>query len=239
MGSKRPALPRRAPGEITIPLRWPLAILLVTAAALAAPPPLPPAAAIRDAYRQLDTTGNGAVGLKEWQAASRALFAATDKNHDGVIERAELGANALIREAFPDAAAGAEGKLPRDRFHALRDTIFRAADIDRNDYITLVEYELLVLLRRTGWRDRNDDGRIAMSELREILARAFALLDADRDGTLTAAESAFLAPAHLAATDPKKTGRITLEQLINGYRFLLGADQVNRNVVPRAFPLHP
>jgi len=200
---------------------------------------LPTHAEIRAAYDAIDTSGNGAIDQNEWRNASLALFAITDKNHDGVIERAEIGNNAMMREAFPSVDEGHNGKLTKDEFLELRATIFRAADIDHNDYITYVEYELLVLLRRTGWIDRDKDGRIEMSELRTVLEQAFKLLDANHDGALTGDETAFLAPAHLTAMDPKNTGRITLEQLINGYRFLLGADQVNRNVVSRGFTLPP
>lgn len=186
-----------------------------------------------------DTTQNSAIGLNEWRTASRALFEITDKNHDGVIERAEVGDNALMREVFSNLPQGHDGKLTKQEFLDLRETIFRAADIDHNGYIAFVEYEILVLLRRTGWVDLDKDGRIEMSELRTVLERAFQLLDANHDGALTGNDMELLSPESLAAMDPKHTGRITLEQLINGYRFLLGADQVNRNVTPRGYPLPP
>jgi len=113
----------------------------------------------------------------------------------------------------------------------------RTADIDGHASITFVAYELLVLLRRTGSMDRNRDGRIQMSELDAILGRAFALLDTDHVGRLSCQESGFLAPAHLAAINHASTALITPDQLVNGYRFLLGADQVNRNLAPRSVPL--
>jgi hypothetical protein len=39
--------------------------------------------------------------------------------------------------------------------------------------------------------------------------------------------------------DPEKTGRITLEQCVNGYRFLLGADDVSRNLKAGPVGLRP
>jgi hypothetical protein len=198
---------------------------------------LPPHAATRSAYLAFDSTHNGALGPDEWRRASAALFSAADKNHNAAIEYAELGNNALVREGFPSFDTDRDGKLTLPEFLALRETILRAADIDGNAYITFVEYELLVLLRRTGWMDRNRDGRIQMFELGAILGRAFGLLDTDHDGRLSRGESGFLAPAHRAAIDPASTGLITPDQLVNGYRFLLGADQVNRNLVPRTVPL--
>jgi Ca2+-binding EF-hand superfamily protein len=194
---------------------------------------IPTHAEILATFLANDTTHNGAIDPNEWRTASRALFEITDKNHDGVIERAEVGDNALIREAFPDFAQGHDGKLTKQEFLDLRETIFHAADIDGNGYITFVEYEILVLLRRTGWVDRDKDGRIEMSELRTVLEQAFKLLDAKHDGALTGNDTELFAPESLAAMDPQHTARITLEQLINGYRFLLGADQVNRNFMPR------
>ncbi len=55
----------------------------------------------------------------------------------------------------------------------LRRALFTAADIDRNDNLTLIEFELLTLPAQTGWTDRNHDGHIQPSELRESLVQAF------------------------------------------------------------------
>jgi Ca2+-binding EF-hand superfamily protein len=215
-------------------------VFLGTACALLATHgPLPTHAEIRAAFDPLDANHDGTISRSEWRAKSEMLFAALDKNHDRFVDRAEMGANQMLREAFPEADAKGDGRLSQAEFIRLREIIFRAADIDRDDKISFVEYELLVLLRRTGWRDRNEDGRIEMSELSEALAQAFPLIDTNLDGVLQGEECAFLAPAHREAMDPEKTGRITLRQFINGYRFLLGADQVNRNIVPRAVPLSP
>lgn len=225
------------PAPVAPPATTPATIALVAAmTATAASGKLPSHADILKVYLAFDGTRNGALGPREWRQASLVLFDAMDQNHDGVIVRSELGGNAMIREAFPSVDEARDGKLTREEFVDLRATIFRAADIARNDFLTFAEYELLVLLRRTGWTDR--DGRIAMSELGAALARAFAILDADHDGALTGHETNLFSPASRDAMDPEKTGRITVDQLINGYRFLLGADQINRNLVARAVPLY-
>lgn len=198
---------------------------------------LPSHAETRANFALLDTSGNLAISLTEWRAATAALFESTDTNRDGYIDQGELGSNVLARETFPSVDGGRDGRLSKREFRAFREVIFRTADIDRNDYITFVEYEILVILRRMGWKDRNRDGRIAISELTAVLTRAFPWLDLNRDEVLTGNELKFLAPAHLEAMDPRRTGRVTLIAMINGYRIGLGADQVNRNIVPRGMPL--
>lgn len=205
-----------------------------TFAAARARAALPNHREIRAAFDALDATRNGAISPAEWRTAGEILFKSSDRNHDGAIEQSEIGDNALMREAFPQIDQGHHGRLAQDEFLTLRAAIFRAADIDDNDYLTFVEYELFVLLRRTGWTDRNDDDRIAMSELRQVLGQAFSLLDADHDGVVDGDELEFFAPDHRAAMDPGHTGRISLDELINGYRFLLGADVENRNLTRRA-----
>ncbi len=216
-----------------------LVIFASACALLATHGPLPTHAEIRAAFDSLDSNHDGTISQTEWRTKSELLFATLDKNHDGFVDRVEIGANQMLLETFPEVDAKGDGRLSRPEFIRLRDIIFRAADIDRDDQISFVEYELLVLLRRTGWHDRNQDGRIEMSELNEALEQAFPLLDTNLNGVLAGEECAFLAPAHREAMDPKKTGRITLRQFINGYRFMLGADQINRNLVPRTTPLSP
>lgn len=75
--------------------------LSLSGIAAAAPSLLPSHSAIKAAFDSIDTTGNEALDPTEWRAASIRLFDAMDKNHDGMIDRAELGETILIREAFP------------------------------------------------------------------------------------------------------------------------------------------
>jgi len=219
-----------------MPTRLFLLAVLGVSTALAASGPLSTHAEIAAAFHALDSNGSGAIFPDEWRAASLALFAALDKNHDGLIERAEIDDNALVRDTLPTTADGQNAKLTKDEYLEWRDTIFNDADIERAGYLTFVEYELLVVMQRTGWSDTDHRGHVEMSDLRGVLEQAFKLLDVNHDGVLTGDETAFLAPAHLSVMDPKKSGRITLGQLINGFRFLLGADEVNRNVESGASP---
>jgi hypothetical protein len=109
--------------------------------------------------------------------------------------------------------------------HEELQTMFRAIDQTGNRALDARE-----------WREASeqmfasaDVERINMTELRTILGGAFVLLDANADGVLSVEETPFLAPRHRAEMDVENRGRISLEQMINGYRWLLGADTHNHN----------
>lgn len=133
------------------------------------------------------------------------------KKGDGYVTSAEVGTNAILREALPAFAANHSGRLSRPEFVALRRTISEGTDISPHDYLTFAEYELLILMRRSGWADRNHAGWIQMPELQAVLTSALTLLNRNQDGVITGEERAFFSPAHLQAMDLARTGSITLE----------------------------
>lgn len=196
----------------------------------ASPAALPTHAEIRSAFDALDTSRNGAVSFTEWGAAGDMLFWRLDVNGDGVLFPNEVGDSALMLEMFPKADQTRDGRLSRAEFGRLRGLIFQIADVDHNDYIAFAEYELLVLLRRSGWEDKSGYGRILPSKLRALLKRSFPPLDVNGDGVLTGDEAGFFAAAHRKAMDPKGTGRITLDQIYKAYRWLVGFDMRNHNL---------
>lgn len=206
-------------------------MLLVVAAPerAAALPGMPNYQDLQTMFQRLDRSRNGALDAFEWREASEQMFRMTDLNHDDFLDETELAQNTRLWAAYPEMGSIRRGAIGRAEFIAQRQALFFAGDIDRNDYISPVEYEILVLVRRAGWNDRNSDERIGMSELRVILSGAFALLDGDGSGWLSVEETPFLSPRHRAEMDPDDTGRISLEQLVNGYRWLLGADTSNKN----------
>jgi hypothetical protein len=208
-----------------------LVVWLAAAAAVhaAAAPGVPTYQELQKMFRQIDRSENGAIDAFEWREASEGIFRLTDLNHDDFLDETELAANTRLRAAYPELGTFRRGVIGRTEFLTMRQALFFGGDIDRNDYISPVEYEILVLVRHAGWNDRNGDERINMTELRTILGAAFALLDANADGVLAVDETPFLSPHHRAEMDPDGTGRISLDQLVNGYRWLLGADTSNKN----------
>jgi Ca2+-binding EF-hand superfamily protein len=195
-------------------------IALLPAAAHAA---FPPAAEIKAAFKALDKSRNDAISADEWDQASFALFRAADKNNDNFLDPAEIAPGTAVPSTFFRADADRDGRLSVGEFMTLRRAIFNAADIDRDETLTFVEYELLRLLVEAGWTDTNKDGRIQISELRASLAKVFEQCDADHDGALTPAEAYFMQPGDFAAADTNHDGKLTLDELVAGYRRRLGA----------------
>lgn len=182
---------------------------------------LPSAAQIKTAYQLLDKSGNEAVGAPEWDAASFALFRAADKNNNNSIDASELQGSSLAQDTFLRADTDRDGKLSISEFMELRRGIFRIADIDRNDYLNFVEFELLLVMEQVGWADRNNNGRIELSELDLSLRKIFASLDADTDGKLSPAEATHLQPEAFKKYDANADGQLTAEEFIAGYRATL------------------
>lgn len=180
-------------------------------------------------FSVIDRSDNGVIDAFEWREASEQIFQLSDLNHDAMLDEAELAADARLRFAYPELNTLAEPGISRGEFIAMRRILFQMGDIDGDDTLSRVEFEILVLVRRAGWNAGNRNERITMRALRSFLERAFAQMDTNRDGMLSVEETPFLSPKHRAEMDPEGTGRISRDQLVNGYRWLLGADTSNKN----------
>jgi Ca2+-binding EF-hand superfamily protein len=199
---------------------WRTATLIFLLGALTAQA-LPTAAQIRAAFVAMDTTGNDALNLDEWDRASFALFRAADKNKNDFIDPDELQASNIAQDTFLRADTDHDGRLSLTEFMELRRALFHLADIDRDDHLLYVEYELFIVMEQFGWNDRNRDGIIQLSELRETLVKAFEALDTDHDGQLSPPEAAFMPAAEFKAFDKNHDGGLTLDEFIAGYRATL------------------
>lgn len=193
-----------------------LSLVAVRTAVVAAP--LPTAAQIKTAFDALDTSRNGAINGGEWDRASFALFRSFDKNNDDVIDREELKATAIAPDTFRRIDLDQDDRLNAGEFTEHRRALFLIADIDRNDYLSPVEYELFIIMERIGWQDTNQNGRVELSELTASLQKAFDELDENRDGALQLAEAAFMRPAALTRYDSNRDGALSREEFVAGYR---------------------
>lgn len=182
---------------------------------------IPTAAQIKTAFDALDTSRNGALREQEWTQASFALFHAADKNNNNFIDADELQGSAIAQDTFLRADTDHDGRLSVAEFMAQRRAIFEIANIDRDDNLSFVEYELLIVMEQVGWTDRNQNGRIELSELRESLAKAFGQLDADHDGSLSSAETTYMPTREFAAFDRDHDGKLSLDEFVGGYRKVL------------------
>ena len=178
----------------------------------------PTAVQLRTAFTALDTSDNQAISVAEWDAASFALFRIADKNANNLIDATELQGSAIAQDTFLRADTDRDGRLSVHEFMVLRRAIFHIADIDRDDFLSFVEYELLIVMEQVGWVDRNQNGRIELSELSDSLTKAFTRLDADHDGRLSAAESGHLSPEAFKDFDPDGNGTLTPAEFDAGYR---------------------
>lgn len=199
----------------------PLAALWLAAvghSATAAGALLPDATRIKAAFDAVDTSRNGAINAAEWDHASFALFRSFDKNNDDHIDREELKATAIAPDTFRRIDLDQDSRLNAGEFTEHRRALLQIADIDRNEYLSPVEYELFIVMERIGWQDTNQNGRIELSELTVSLQKAFDELDLDRDGTLQMSEAAFMRPAALTRSDTNRDGALSREEFVGGYR---------------------
>ena len=198
-----------------------LLFLFTLALGVSAARALPTAAQIKTAFDAIDTTQNNALNLGEWDHASFALFRAADKNNHNFIVADELQGSAIAQDTFLRADTDHDGRLSVDEFMAVRRALFHIADIDHDDNLLYVEFELLIVMEQVGWVDHNHNGRIELSELRESLAKAFAQLDTDHDSNLSPAEAAHMPEAEFQRFDKNHDGRLSLEEFVAGYRAAL------------------
>lgn len=202
-------------------MRSPLLASSLLALLLPAAHAFPTAVQLRTAFTALDTSDNHALGAPEWDAASFALFRVADKNNNNFIDATELQGSAIAQDTFLRADTDRDGRLRVREFMDLRRAILRIADIDRDDFLSFVEFELLIVMEQVGWVDRNQNGRIELSELATSLAKAFAHLDTDRDDLLSAAEAGYLTPEAFQKSDPNADGHLTAAEFAAGYRTAL------------------
>ena len=99
----------------------------------------PAFAAPSRAMRLLDTDNDGTVDLDEAKKAASALFDKLDRDHEGTLDRRELGGRFSAAE-FATADPDKDGTLSKDEYLKVVENRFKAADPDNDG--TLDEKEL-------------------------------------------------------------------------------------------------
>ena len=87
----------------------------------------------------LDPNNNGTVDLEEARKAGAALFDRLDRNHNGVLNKRELGGRVTPQE-FAVADPNKDGTLSKAEYLSVVEKRFKAADPDNDG--TLDEREL-------------------------------------------------------------------------------------------------
>jgi EF hand len=100
-----------------------------------------------DPLSGLDTDNDGTVDLAEAKKAAAALFDRLDINHEGTLDRREVGRRLSAKE-------------------------FAAADVDKDKMLTTDEY-LTIVEQRFKATDTDNDGTLTGKELQTKAARAF------------------------------------------------------------------
>ena len=89
--------------------------------------------------RLLETDNDGSVDLDEAKKAASALFDKLDRDHEGTLDRRELGSRLSAAE-FAAADPDKDGTLSKDEYLKVVENRFKAADPDNDG--TLDEKEL-------------------------------------------------------------------------------------------------
>jgi len=187
-------------------------LLLLTGTAMA----LPSAEQLQSAFERLDHNSDQLISLVEWDQNAFALFRATDLNRNDSLDAEEVAEGPGSSAAFTQFDINHNGQLELDEFMQLRRKLMIVADINSNDSINRVEFELFQLISEAGWEDADKNGRLNFTELRASIAKVFELADTDRNGVLSAAEANFLSP--LSYNVATAEGPLTSERLYIYYR---------------------
>ena len=90
-----------------------------------------PAWAAPNPIRLLDTDNDGTVDLAEAKKAASALFDKLERDHDGTLDKRELGGRLSAKE-FAAADPDHDGTLTKDEYLAVVEQRFNAANPDKD-----------------------------------------------------------------------------------------------------------
>jgi len=130
------------------------------------PRPLPATAALAVLAAALGQAGSPALAqeLVVSDQLERAAFRAADRNGDGLVDEAELAADATA--AFLTLDRNGDGVLGRDELVGVDTAAFAGVDADGDGRITFDELRLAKLAAFNA-ADRTQNGQLTMAELLE------------------------------------------------------------------------
>jgi len=108
-----------------------LGCLACATLAASASPAFAAAAKRSRAMQALDPDNDGTVSLDEAKKAGSSLFDRLDRNHNGALNKRELGGRVTPQE-FAAADPDKDGTLSKDEYLTVVETRFKAADPDND-----------------------------------------------------------------------------------------------------------
>ena len=156
-------------------------------------------------FAGMDRNGDGVIARSEWRGNDQS-FLVNDWNRDGVLSGEEVrpggrraqgdpqddypvGQDNTLAQRFRDLDRNRDGRISRTEWLDDVET-FRLADVDRNNLLTLDEFnnaDFDDARMRFEMLDVNRNGRVERGEWRSS-ADAFTWLDRNRDGVLSRVE---------------------------------------------------
>ena len=109
--------------------------ILAVGGVFAGQPPAVAKSMQADPLSGLDTDNDGTVDLAEAKKAAAALFDRLDINHEGTLDRREVGRRLSAKE-FAAADVDKDKTLTKDEYLTIVEQRFKAADTDNDGTLT-------------------------------------------------------------------------------------------------------
>jgi len=86
----------------------------------------------------IDTDKDGTIDINEAKAAAGTEFDKLDKDHEGTLDKKELGRR-VSKKDWPAADPDKEGTIDKNEYMALVESRFKAADADNDGTVSVKE----------------------------------------------------------------------------------------------------
>ncbi|MBI1365281.1 MAG: hypothetical protein GC153_04925 [Alphaproteobacteria bacterium] len=131
----------------------------------------------------LDANGDGAVSLDEFEAVQKRMFDRMDPNKDGKLEADEARPPMPMGQMGPPQGQGGAGMMDREAMMRGGGSGMMGAGAMGHGIMGMGSMMMMAAM------DTNNDGAVSLSEMQAVHKRIFQLIDANKDGKVTAAEA--------------------------------------------------